>query len=276
MSYTDLTIKNIYGRSYNECNHPDCDVVIIAVDDKTGKVVNHGEMAHIRARNAGERWVKGYPKDQLNEADNLILLCANHHNVIDQKGAGAHYTIELLEEWKTKHYLAKEVAQDREWVYGPSSVTFGLGGAQHTLEYWRDAQDNIRFFTPEQIIAAKAAQDLAYLFAQLSGLINTIESHDPTPANPSVVTQNDGMMQILCRDVGRFKGATFSHRGKKYPSMIWRLYEHLGEGGDITLKEMSLVNTTEKQKSTSILVGGDATPERIVEAMQKPSKKDET
>lgn len=53
----------------------------------------------------------------------------------------------------------------------------------------------------------------------------------------------------------RFKGATFSHPGKKYPSMIGRLYEHLREGGDITFKEMSLVDMTAKQKKDEFYSG---------------------
>lgn len=72
MSYKDLTIKTIYGRSYNECNHPDCTQLIIEVDPNTSQVVNYGEIAQIWAKKpGGERRDKDYPEAQLNLPDNL-------------------------------------------------------------------------------------------------------------------------------------------------------------------------------------------------------------
>jgi len=277
MSYTDLTIKTIYGRSYNECNHPDCTTVIIAVDPNTEKVVNHGEMAHIRARKAGEeRWDSDYPTEKLNLADNLILLCTDHHLVIDQKGAGDHYTVPLLEEWKAKHYLAKEIAEDRSWVYGSSSVTFAVDGQQQVLEFWCDAQGNIRFFTDKQLAQAKAARELSYIFAQLGGLMRMIDDADPTPANPSHITLNDGMLQIICRDVARLRRSSFNSAGTEYETFLHRLHANLKACPDITLAELSLVGTVDKMPTTSVLVGGELTQERLLEAMQPPKRKDET
>lgn len=277
MSYTELTVKTIYGRSYNECNAPDCETVIIAEDPNTQKVVNHGEMAHIRARNAGgERWEKDYPKEQLNLADNLILSCTDYHLVIDQKGACEHYTVALLEEWKAKHYHAKEVAEDRSWVYGSSSVTFAVDGQKQVLEFWRDAQGNIRFFTDKQLAQAKAAQELSFMFAQLGGLMRMIDDADPTPANPSHITLNDGMLQTICRDVARLRRSSFNSVGTEYETFLHRLYANLKACPDITLAELCLVGTVGKMLTKSVFVGGEPTQEQVVESMQPPKRKDET
>lgn len=275
MSYTDLTLKTIYGRSYNECNHPDCTQLIIEVDPNTGRVVNHGQMAHIRAQKpGGERWDPNYPKEQLNLPDNLILLCSNHHNVIDQKNAGEHYTVEVLEQWKKQHYLAKEIAEDREWVYGASSVSFWVDNEQHTLEYWRDQQGRIRFFKPEQLTQMQAARDLSLLFSQLGSLLSRIDQADPTPVNPSHQTQNDAMMRILKKDAERLKKSLFLSPGTVHQSALVRLYANLRACPDITLAELDLVGSEEKQRTTTLLVGGELTAERLIDAMKKPLEKE--
>ncbi len=93
MSLTERTIKILYGRSYNECNHPDCDQLIIEVDKNTNRTINHGKIAQIRARNPGvQRWDASYPSSQLHSEENLILLCAKHHDIIDQEEAEEYYT----------------------------------------------------------------------------------------------------------------------------------------------------------------------------------------
>ncbi len=44
MSYDDLTIKRLYGQTYNECTHPECDRLMIEFDKNTEKPINHGDI----------------------------------------------------------------------------------------------------------------------------------------------------------------------------------------------------------------------------------------
>lgn len=268
MSYTELTIKQLYGRSYNECNHPDCSQIIIVVDSNTGKMVNHGKIAHIRGRKQGaERYVKDYPKEKLNSEENLILLCQVHHDTIDQKGAEKYYKIELVEEWKAAHYQAKEIIADREWVYGASKLLYGIGKTQYTLEYWRDKNGVIRFFTPDQIKQARAATDLSIFFAELGSLLRNIESTEGKPADPSHITMNDSYVSM-------FKDNAENLKRGGYESDLHRLYQNLNDCPDITLAELALVGTTEKIRNTTIIVG-EASKERIADALRAPKNKDD-
>lgn len=260
MPYTELTIKQLYGRSYNECNHPECNQVMIVDDPNTGKMINHGKIAHIRGRKPGaERFRKDYPPEKLNSEENLILLCQVHHDTIDQKGAENFYTIELVEEWKAIHYSTKEIMADREWVYGASKLGFAIDGTQYTLDYWKDKEGKTRFFTPTQIEQAKSATDLSILFAQIGSILSIIDNADGKPMDPSNISFNDSYMQMLKKDVERLKMGGFENG-------LHRLYDNLKKCPDITLAELSLIGSKEKMRSTTLIVG-EATQERILGAL---------
>ncbi|MBP0451144.1 tetratricopeptide repeat protein [Kitasatospora sp. RG8] len=77
-----------------------------------GKPVLDAEIAHIRARRpGGRRSDSSWPPEQLDGPDNLLLLCAPHHKVIDGADADA-YPVELLESWKQNHLSAASHWQD--------------------------------------------------------------------------------------------------------------------------------------------------------------------
>jgi len=270
VSYTDRTIKELFGRSFNECNHPDCDKIIVVVDSKTNRAVVCGDIAHIRGRKStAERYDRYYPKENINTEENLLLLCPNHHRPIDEPGAGEYYTIELLEKWKLNHYLSKENEKDRGWVYGYNSLVFFFDGQQIELNYWLDKKGNTRIFTQEQLKQVKAAKDVAMLLSQFQGLIDRINSVDGKPANPHHISMNDACMQQLKKDIEHL-GKSWTV-GDSFDTPFERLYGNLAQCRDITLKELSLVGSVEKQSSTSILVG-DATPERVLEALKSKTE----
>lgn len=61
-----------------------------------------GEFAHINAaEKGGERWVADMTDDERNGVENIIVLCPNHHTIIDKKGNG--YSAERLREIKAQH-----------------------------------------------------------------------------------------------------------------------------------------------------------------------------
>jgi hypothetical protein len=68
--------------------------------------VNLGELAHNVGRRRSEGSPRGLdelPVDRRNEADNLLLLCRNHHRVIDAKVSNGEFTVERLREIKAEH-----------------------------------------------------------------------------------------------------------------------------------------------------------------------------
>ncbi|WP_125801848.1 hypothetical protein [Amycolatopsis sp. WAC 01416] len=61
------------------------------------------QIAHIRSDEvAAERYVSGISKATVDAFENLLFLCKPHHDTIDESGAGARFTIKVLEEWKNE------------------------------------------------------------------------------------------------------------------------------------------------------------------------------
>ena len=96
-------ISNIlYALSGNQCAHPDCTEFLI--EQATGEAEAHskGEICHIFAvSESGPRGKPGLTEPQLHSLDNLILLCRNHHTIID--GQHASYPASRLKKWKDDH-----------------------------------------------------------------------------------------------------------------------------------------------------------------------------
>lgn len=91
------TIKTLFAKSGNRCAFPRCESPII---EGSGTVV--GQICHINARNSkGPRYNSNMSAKEINDLGNLILLCANHHQVIDDNPAV--YISDLLIEMKKIH-----------------------------------------------------------------------------------------------------------------------------------------------------------------------------
>ncbi len=145
---------------------------------------------------------------------------------------------------------------------------FAVEGTTHQLDFWRDKSGNARFFTPEQLKQTRAAMDLRHFFAQLASLLTLIEGADEAPADPSHISKNDSYIRIIKNDVNSFKKGQF---GKiEFESALHRLYMNLKSCPDITLKELSLVGSTEKLPSTTLILG-DTTQERLADALENPN-----
>jgi hypothetical protein len=98
--YKPSEIKRLFALSRNQCSEPHCTNPIIAEDGLT--VI--GKICHIEAANKkGPRFNDGMNNDQRRSYDNLILLCDEHHQIIDNKQNESKFRKELLLEWKNKH-----------------------------------------------------------------------------------------------------------------------------------------------------------------------------
>ena len=100
------------GRNYNRgdraaliafsagtCYWPGCHKPIVERAAGTFKVTL--DIAHICALNeTGERFDPEMSDDERNAFENLIVLCRLHHQMVDEGGVGAKYSVELLRRWK--------------------------------------------------------------------------------------------------------------------------------------------------------------------------------
>lgn len=92
------TIKRLYALSGNRCAFPECDTTLV---DQASETLT-GEICHIRARRpGGPRHDPGMGSDELHAFENLILLCATHHKVIDSDPES--FTAEMIFRMKAEH-----------------------------------------------------------------------------------------------------------------------------------------------------------------------------
>jgi hypothetical protein len=96
-STTERDIKILFARSMNRCAYPNCTTAIV---QPSGTVT--GEICHIKARSS--KWPRYDPAqsdEQRHAYKNLILLCGNHHKIVDSEPA--KYTVDLLNDFKEMH-----------------------------------------------------------------------------------------------------------------------------------------------------------------------------
>ncbi len=100
MPISDKTRKILWGRSGNRCAFCRNELVIDATTADDESVV--GEECHIvSGKGQGPRYDSSYPSEQLDEAENLILLCRIHHKMVDDQYET--YTTDILAKLKTNH-----------------------------------------------------------------------------------------------------------------------------------------------------------------------------
>lgn len=101
MAISIKTTKIIWGTSASRCSFPDCrkELVIVA---RQGDESIVGDLCHIVARSyEGARGDSLLTREERDRADNLILLCKNHHKSIDDQPR--QYTVQKLKEIKKAH-----------------------------------------------------------------------------------------------------------------------------------------------------------------------------
>ena len=99
---SDKEIKFLCLSSGGLCAFPGCDKRLIGEGSSLDDPVILGEMAHIVAESrSGPRGVTQLSDEERNKHANLILLCAEHHTVIDRQPNT--YSIPVLRQMKADH-----------------------------------------------------------------------------------------------------------------------------------------------------------------------------
>jgi hypothetical protein len=104
MSISVQDRKRLWGRAASRCAFPDCRQELIeAMTGDRGDVLV-GQEAHIIARNAdGPRGESDLGASQRDSYENLMLLCARHHIIVDNDLKA--YPVEVLLRMKSDHEL---------------------------------------------------------------------------------------------------------------------------------------------------------------------------
>jgi len=98
--YKPSTIRRLDTLSGNQCSETNCNKKLIAEDGIS--IVS--KICHIAAASKeGPRFDKTMTDDDRRSYDNLILLCDEHHVIIDNKINEKKYPVTLLKTWKAIH-----------------------------------------------------------------------------------------------------------------------------------------------------------------------------
>ncbi|MDB5978359.1 MAG: endonuclease [Nevskia sp.] len=93
---TTAVLKRLFAVSGNRCAFPKCEHRLVQQDTLIG------EVCHIKAASDnGPRGDVSLPPEQRHSYENLILLCANHHTVVDDDPEA--YTVDRLLKMKKDH-----------------------------------------------------------------------------------------------------------------------------------------------------------------------------
>jgi hypothetical protein len=129
--------KILWGKSGNRCAIPECRKALIIKKNEKDKESIIGVMAHIKGENAtAARYDAKMTDEGRNCYENLILVCGDHHKMIDDQRNT--YTVEKLHEVKSKHETWVEECTAQEMVNVTFSeldvITKYLGSAQPVLD----------------------------------------------------------------------------------------------------------------------------------------------
>jgi hypothetical protein len=83
MAITERSRKILWGRSGNRCAI--CKTELVLEKDPYNKHLNIGEECHIISRQPNGPRHKAIPDFDYDSSDNLLLLCCNHHTMIDEQ-----------------------------------------------------------------------------------------------------------------------------------------------------------------------------------------------
>lgn len=185
-------VKRLFARSGNLCAFPKCKAPIV-VDDTT-----LGEVCHICGLQPGSaRHRKEQTDEERNSYENLILLCPNHHTVVDDDPES--YSVERLQKMKQEHESRSAAVPDSDAAkfaenFTQSVVTIGQSGgvSAHTYINVQNTATDHRPLNQRQI---EAVEVLWQVLKNLSAEFGTVVFLD------TILTQEeiDGHMRGVRR-----------------------------------------------------------------------------
>jgi len=101
-TYPSTTLKVLFALSGNRCAFPGCNNTLIEPATEKSDALVTAHICHIYAISAdGPRGKSGLAGKELNDPENLILLCRHHHGIVD--GQYETYPADMIKEWKRTH-----------------------------------------------------------------------------------------------------------------------------------------------------------------------------
>ena len=171
--------KVLFALSGNRCAHPECTNTLIEPATEESDALVTGHICHIYAVSEdGPRGKSGLTEKELHSPKNLILLCRNHHAVVD--GQHETYPADILKEWKQTHEseIQKRLSIDSESV--PPDVFshpyFPTALVDQKIEDEVDILRKSRFFVEFDRVRSSLALARRLVEGELSGGTDAVRS----------------------------------------------------------------------------------------------------
>lgn len=127
----DITAM-LWGRAAGRCEFLGCNEPLWK-SQATQEAVNRSQRAHIYSfSDGGPRGNDGISKEQLNDFDNLMLVCHGCHQTIDKHKDGGRYPVELLQQWKAAHERRIEIVTGIDPAKKSHVVLYGANVDKHS------------------------------------------------------------------------------------------------------------------------------------------------
>lgn len=104
MAITEKAIKLLWANAAGRCSFTDCEERLTIEQAANVAPYTLGEMAHIKGEKArSNRHDKSQTSEERDSYQNLILLCPNHHTLIDKPENEEIYSVDVLIKMKITH-----------------------------------------------------------------------------------------------------------------------------------------------------------------------------
>jgi len=116
MAISPRTKQILWGKAGAMCAFPNCKKLLVRDSTDNDREVLIGEIAHIVAQNEeGPRRDNEVPGGEIDGYDNLILVCHEHHEIVDQQVNT--YPVERLVQFKTDHedWVRNQLTRSQEF-----------------------------------------------------------------------------------------------------------------------------------------------------------------
>ncbi|MBI3232719.1 MAG: hypothetical protein HYZ42_01525 [Bacteroidetes bacterium] len=205
--YKHTTIRRLDKLSGNECADPTCIKKLIAEDGQS--IIS--KICHIEAASKnGPRWNGNMTDDERRDFSNLILLCDEHHTIIDNKDNELKFPVSLLKKWKTEHEakILRLISGNNILVKNPSALNVVIGfvgkqifGDNNTTEPTNAPDTEEKILYNNVILFKPIIEEYAVYQGKLNKLYEEIEKQGST--KKEFVLQN--IKSIYLKEKGKFK-----------------------------------------------------------------------
>lgn len=166
----DKTRRLVLARSGNQCAYPACANPIFDTKQLLGT------LAHIKGSKHGSaRHDTSQDPEERQGPDNLIAMCKEHGNLIDDPANVEAYTVEYLVNLKREHEEKVERDADRSWIKPPNAVTGGQFGPT-TIRFWIDRHGRPRVYNDDQLAMLGELLALSSDFSSLNTTLAALQS----------------------------------------------------------------------------------------------------